>query len=87
MMVRTSSSDPVSRIEGELIYVELVITFHPDDQENHPLKMDVNMIMPKGWTPKMYLATLNKSVKRHLILSLQLITIDRQSTSCSGYSL
>jgi hypothetical protein len=57
--------------------VELGITFfHPEDHENQPLKMDVNVIMPEGWTPKMYLAALNKSMKRHLILSLESIAID-----------
>jgi hypothetical protein len=76
MMVRTIPADPVSRVEDDPTYVELGITFHPDDHENQPLKMDVNVIMPKGWTPKMYLASLNKSMKRHLILPLESITID-----------
>jgi hypothetical protein len=31
--------------------------------------------MPKTWAPKMYVATLNKSIKRHSILSLELISI------------
>ena len=76
-MVRTISTDRVSRVEDDPTYVELGITFHPDD-ENQPPKMDVNVIMPEGWTPKMYLAALNKSMKRHSILSLELITIDGQ---------
>ena len=56
-MVRTISPDRVSQVEDDHTYVELGITFHPDDHENQPLKMDVNVIMAKGWTPKMYLAT------------------------------
>ncbi len=75
-MVRTIPADPVSRVEDDPTYVELGITFHPDDYEHQPLKMDVNVIMPEGWTPKMYLAALNKSMKRHSILSLESITID-----------
>jgi hypothetical protein len=79
MMVRTVPTDRVSRAEDDPTYVELGITFfYPDDHENQPLKMDANVIMPKGWTPKMYLAALKKSMKRHSILSLELITIDGQ---------
>jgi hypothetical protein len=74
MMVRTILTDPV--LKDDPTYVELATTFHPDDHEHQPLKMDVNVIMPEGWTPKMYLAALNKSMKRHPILSLESITID-----------
>ncbi len=77
-MVRTISTDRASKVEHDPTYVELAITFHPDDHEHQPLKMDVNVIMPKGWTPKMYLAALNKSMKRHSVLSLESITIDGQ---------
>ncbi len=78
MMVRTISTDRLSKVEHDPTYVELAITFHPDDHEHQPLKMDVNVIMPEGWTPKMYLAALNKSMKRHSVLSLESITIDGQ---------
>jgi hypothetical protein len=78
MMVRTISTDRLSKVEHDPTYVELAITFHPDDHEHQPLKMDVNVIMPTGWTPKMYLAALNKSMKRHSVLSLESITIDGQ---------
>jgi hypothetical protein len=47
--------------------VELGISFYPDD-ENQPPKV-VKVIMPEGWTLKIYLAALNKSVRRHSILS------------------
>jgi hypothetical protein len=42
--------------------VELGITFYLDD-ENQPPKLDVKVIMPEGWTPKMYVAALNKSIR------------------------
>jgi hypothetical protein len=58
--------------------VQLGITSHPDELENQPLKMNVNVIMPEGWTPKMYLAALKKSTKRHSILSSESITIGGQ---------
>jgi hypothetical protein len=47
-MVRTISTDRVSKVEHDPTYVELAITFHPDDHEHQPLKMDVNVIMPEG---------------------------------------
>jgi hypothetical protein len=34
--------------------------------------------MPEGWTPKMYVAALNKSIRWYLILSLESITINGQ---------
>ncbi len=74
MMVRTILTDPVSQVEDNSTYVELGITFHSVNHENQPLKMDVNVIILDG-TPKMYLAALNKSMKRHWILSLEAITI------------
>jgi hypothetical protein len=55
--------------------VELGITFYPED-ENQPPKFDVKVLMPAGWTPKMYVAALNKSIRRHSILSLESITIN-----------
>jgi hypothetical protein len=41
-------------------------------------KLDVKVVMPQGWTPKMYLADLNKSIRRHSILSLESITLEGQ---------
>jgi hypothetical protein len=41
-----------------------------------PPKLDVKVVMPQGWTPKMYLAALYKPIRKHLIVSLKSITID-----------
>jgi hypothetical protein len=57
----------------------MMIWFYPDmtqDDENQPPKFDLEVIMPPGWIPKMYLAALNNAVRRHLILSLVLIIIE-----------
>jgi hypothetical protein len=42
-------------------------------------KLDVKVVMPTIWAPKMYVAALNKSIKRHSILSLESISIQGQS--------
>jgi hypothetical protein len=58
----------------------MMISFYPgvtQDDENQPPKFDLEVIMPQGWIPKMYLAALNKAARRHLILSsLELIIIE-----------
>jgi hypothetical protein len=48
--------------------LELRISFYPGNTRED--KLDVKVIMPQGWTPKMYLTALNQSIKRHSILSL-----------------
>jgi hypothetical protein len=50
--------------------MELGILFFPHDENQQP-KLDVKVIMPEGWTPKMYVAALNKSIRRHSIISLE----------------
>jgi hypothetical protein len=54
-------------------YVELRITFYPHDEKQAPKV--VKVVMPKTWAPKMCLAALNKSIKRHLILSLESMSL------------
>jgi hypothetical protein len=84
-MVSTISTDRVSILRDLPTYVELGISFYPSsgDQkrgdQNQAPKLDVTVIMPEGWTPKMYVAALNKSIKRHSIISLELIAIDGRS--------
>jgi hypothetical protein len=80
-MVTTVSTDQVSQVKKDPTYLEPCISFYPgdtQDDENQPPKLDVKVIMLQGWTPEMYLAALNKSIKRHSVLSLELITIDEQ---------
>ena len=81
-MVATVSTDRVSRVEEDPTYVELDLAFYPadtgdtrQDEENKPPKLDVKVLMPSGWTPKMYVAALNKSMKRHSIFCLESLTI------------
>ncbi len=77
MLVMTVSTDRVSRIDKNLSFVELGITFYPHDENQAPKV--VKVIMPKTWAPKMYLAALNKSIRKHSVLSLESIRIEGQN--------
>jgi hypothetical protein len=76
MLVTTVSTNRVSRIDENPSYVELGITFYPQDDNKAPKV--VKVIMPETWAPKMYVAALNKSIKRHSVLSLESISIQGQ---------
>jgi hypothetical protein len=75
MMVTTVTTDRLSRIEEDPTYLQLRISFYPAGDTGED-KLDVDVIMPQGWTPKMYLTALNQSIKRHSILSLESISFD-----------
>jgi hypothetical protein len=82
MMVTTVSTGRISRVEENPKYLELWISLYPHDSGdgvNQSLKLDVKVIMPQGWTPKMYLGALNKSIRNHSVLSLESIRIDGRS--------
>ncbi len=76
MLVTTVLNDRVSRVDENSTYVELGITFYPHDENQAPKV--VKVVMPETWAPKMYLAALNKSIKRHSIPSLESISIQGQ---------
>jgi hypothetical protein len=73
----------VSQVKEDPKNLELWISFYPcdfRDDENLAPKLDVKVIMPQGWNPRMYLATLNKSIRKHsMIISLELIPIEGRS--------
>jgi hypothetical protein len=77
MMATTVSTGRISPVKEDPNFLELCITFFND--VNHLPKLEVNVIMPEGWTPKMYLAALNKSTKKHSVVSVELLRIEGQS--------
>jgi hypothetical protein len=82
MMATTVSTGRISRVKADPKFMELWISFYPSDcshEANHNPKLDVQVIMPQGWTPKMYLAALNKSTKKHSVVSLELVLIQGRS--------
>jgi hypothetical protein len=79
MLVTAIPTDQVSRVDENSTYVELGTTFYPHADENQAPKV-VKVLMPKTWAPQMYLSTLNKSIKRHLILSLESMSLQQGQT-------
>ena len=75
MLVMTICTDRVTQVKGNLKYLELSVTFYSYGESQSP-KLDVKVIMPEGWTPKMYLSALNKSIRKNSLLSLESICID-----------
>jgi hypothetical protein len=73
MLVTTVSTDRVSHIDENPTFVELGISFYPQDENQAPKV--VKVVMPATWAPKMYVAALNKSIKRHSILSIESISL------------
>jgi hypothetical protein len=82
MMVTTVSTGRISCVEEDPSYLELWISFFSGEctnDVNHRSKVEVKVVMPQGWTPKMYLAALNKSTKKHSVVSIELLRIEGRS--------
>jgi hypothetical protein len=81
--VTTVSTGRISCVEEDPNYLELWISFFsgecPNDHDNHRPKLEVKVVMPQGWTPKMYLAALNKSTKKHSVVSIEMLRIEGRS--------
>ncbi len=73
MLVTAVSTDRISRVDKNSTYVELGITFYPHDENQAPKVVKVVM-------PETYLAALNKSIKRHSILSLESMSLQQGPT-------
>ena len=79
MMVATISTNRVSVVEDPR-YLELTVSFYPRVVEyNNPSKLTYKLIMPKGWTPRMYLGALNRSIVNNGVLSLESVTLNRRN--------
>jgi hypothetical protein len=70
MMVETISTNRVSVVQDSR-YLELMVTFYPRAVNfKNPSKLSYKLIMPKEWTPRMYLGALNQSIRNNAVLSL-----------------
>lgn len=81
MMVATISTNRVSVVANPGYY-ELLVCFYPRHQVNdkNPSQfLHYKLIMPKDWTPRMYLGALNWSIKNNTVLSIEYITLDGQT--------
>jgi hypothetical protein len=57
-------------------YVELLVSFYsPPEEYSNIIKNGFKAIMPRTWTPKMYLGVLHQSIRMNLILTLESIEV------------
>jgi hypothetical protein len=80
MMVETISTNRVSEVKDPR-YVELMVSFYTraDNYKKPSKKLTYKLIMPKDWTPRMYLGALNRSIMNNSIVSLESVALDRRS--------
>jgi hypothetical protein len=80
MMVETILTNRVSGVEDPR-YVELMVSFYTRavNYKNPSKKLTYKLIMPKDWTPRMYLGALNRSIMNNAALSLESVALDQRS--------
>jgi hypothetical protein len=80
LMVCTITTGVRKPVEDDPLYVELLVGFYPpEDVENRfefPNKIQHDVIVPAGWTPKMYLGELSRSLSRYPMVLLSMISIN-----------
>ena len=67
----TITTDRLSKVEEDPTYVELLVSFYspaPDNDTDNFNKKNFKVIMPRSWTPKMYLGALYQSIHPRCIL-------------------
>ena len=76
MMVETISTNRISGVEDPR-YVELMVSFYTRavNYKNPSKKLTYKLIMPKDWTPRMYLGPLYRSIKSNTVVSMELMTL------------
>ena len=83
MMCNAISTDRVSSV-GDPRYLELIVKFYStveakNKNKKTSSKFDLKVVMPKDWTPRMYLGALYRSIKSNRVLSLELVTLQGRS--------
>jgi hypothetical protein len=79
MMVVTISTSRVYGVEDNPRYYELLVSFYSRRQVNdkNPSKfLQYKLIMPKDWTPRMYLGALNRSIKSNTVVAIESVTLE-----------
>jgi hypothetical protein len=85
MMVETISTNRVLEVKDPR-YVELMVSFYTRavNYKKPSKKLTYKLIMPKDWTPRMYLGALNRSIMNNSILSLESVALDRRSYAATN---
>ena len=74
----TITTDRLSEVKEDPRYLELQISFYspaPEDNSKIFEKKDFKVIMPRSWSPKMYLGALYQSIRTNSLLSLESMNI------------
>jgi hypothetical protein len=82
----TRITNGLSEVEEDPMYVELLVSYYspaPDNDTNNFEKRDFKVIMPRSWTPKMYLqmylGALYYQSMTNSLLTLESINISGQN--------
>jgi hypothetical protein len=71
----TISTDRLSEVEEDPRFVELLVSFYSPASEGDFFKSEFQVVMPRSWTPKIYLGALHQSIRTNSILTLESISI------------
>ncbi len=75
----TISTDRLSEVEEDPRFVELLVSFYSPASEGDFFKSEFQVVMPRSWTPKIYLGALHQSIRTNSILTLKSISISGQN--------
>ena len=75
----TISTDRLSKVEEDPRFVELLVSFYSPASEGDFFKSEFQVVMPRSWTPKIYLGALHQSIRTNSILTLKSISISGQN--------
>jgi hypothetical protein len=78
LKLTTITTDWLSEVEEDPTYVELLVSFYspaPEDNTKTFKKKAFKVIMPRSWTPKLYLGALYQLIKMNSLLTLKSINI------------
>jgi hypothetical protein len=79
--LKTITTDLLSQVEDPR-NVELLVSFYSPPEED---ANNFEVIMPRTWTPKMYLGVLNQSIRKNSLLTLESINVSgRNYTTMNG---
>jgi hypothetical protein len=71
----TISTDRLSEVEEDPRFVELLVSFYSPAPEGDFFKSEFQVVMPRSWTPKIYLGALHQSITTNSMLTLESISI------------
>jgi hypothetical protein len=71
----TMATDRLYEVEEDPQFVELVVHFYSPAPDDKFEKSEFKVIMPRSWTPKIYLGALYQSITNNSLLKLESIII------------